>query len=187
MAKHITRRTLIIKHFSMAPKENGKKEESERITARLRRQKHTRGNIKQHKQKREKRMVWLQRMKADRSVDESSRKGGEGLLELEAFGDGLLVRGQALLVGGLTALAEGVGRHDDELLRQLSALLLHLFVVAGGGGADGLGHALLPQPLVLQTGFSAGAAPADTTTTLTLKSPFTQTITPHLRSSSEHT
>lgn len=69
------------------------------------------------------------------SVDELSGdllQGTEGLLELEAFGDGLLLGSQDLLLwgggGGLAALTQGVGSHDYQLLRQRT-FPFFLFVV----------------------------------------------------------
>lgn len=82
------------------------------------------------------------------SVDELSGdllQGTEGLLKLEAFGDGLLLSSQGLLLwgGGLAALAKSVGGHDYQLLCQRATLFL-LSCAAGkfrttGGATAGAG------------------------------------------------
>lgn len=93
------------------------------------------------------------------SVDELSRQRREGLLKLEAFGDGLLLRGQALFVRGLAALAQGVGGHHDQLL-----LFLLVFISSSDGLRDALQTGLLRlEPPVLQTVFCGGSAPEETT------------------------
>lgn len=66
------------------------------------------------------------------SVDElpgDLLQSAEGLLKLEALGDGLLLGCHSLLLRGrrgLAALAQRVGRHDDQLLCHWASRLLFL-------------------------------------------------------------